>query len=610
MPTNIQISSSDEDDSSSEDQTSQDSPKLKHIPIVDNSTDGSGEADAENVTDYKSANVVPINVQPSPEEEEKVSVVPLAVTDKASEETKPDAEDEAEPAAESDETDSQIGPDNIDDGDAVAPVGANIHIDNVNKSLWQYLWTKRRLELIIFVPVIIAWEILIIVVFIKFLSQQSNSTGNSSNAFGYLLILPFIVFGFWFYKLKKQFEATFLEQFARANNYSFDPTGSVDETYGSIFRLNGRPSVSDVVTGQYGNSALRLFLYELVVGHGRYQHTYNDTVIELDFHGELPELLMINAKSHYNQLNIAEAFNVKNKVELEGDFDKFLTLFAPKGNEVEALEVFSPDTMALMEDESKHYSVEFAGNRIYIYANGFVSTTENITQLFELAKQLIEKISPLADRLKSDPALMPTPINVLEIRRQPWLAKKIVLTFSISAIAFGLAITVIAIALHKPPTSTNGNTTASLTPTTYTINTSMPYCGAAPNSNTPKSTQQFLVAVTSYNEARLPISNELVDNNNQISNIILIQQINANQHFSAILKDITFPANAAQDESNLATDLTQYNSILTQMQKELPSISAATGTSVNQTLKNLDDSYSKLRNDMDLPASTCSFDEP
>jgi len=76
--------------------------------------------------------------------------------------------------------------------------------------------------------------------------------------------------------------------------------------------------------GTYEGSSLRLFLYELVVGSGRYQQRYQDTVIELDLNGQLPNLLMVNKHSKFGQLNLTGAYGIKNTISLEGDFNQFL----------------------------------------------------------------------------------------------------------------------------------------------------------------------------------------------------------------------------------------------------------------------------------------------
>jgi hypothetical protein len=290
-----------------------------------------------------------------------------------------------------------------------ASTDSGIQIQNVNQSIWEYLKQKKSREIFVLAPLIVVWEVLLLYISLRYFHSMSG--------FIYLMILPLMLVYVWIYKLKKEFEEAFLQEFASANNFSFDKAGSVDETYGTIFRIDGNQSVSDVVSGMYSNSSFKLFLYELTVGSGRNQQVYKDTVIELDLHGQLPNLLMINKKSHYGGLNIANSFGIRNKFSLEGDFNQFFTLYGQPNNQIEALEVFSPDTMALMEFESKHYNVEFSGNRIYIYVNGFIHDISTLNQVFTLAKKLTDKIAPLAGRLQNDSAIIATPVNIDQTRK-------------------------------------------------------------------------------------------------------------------------------------------------------------------------------------------------
>jgi hypothetical protein len=289
------------------------------------------------------------------------------------------------------------------------PASPDIQIQNVNQSIWKYIKQRKMPEIFVLAPLLVIWETSLIFISIRYF--------HSINGLIYLIILPLILIYGWIYRLKKQFEEAFLQEFATTNNFTFDKAGSVDETYGSIFREYGSQSVSDVVSGTYSNSSFKLFLYELRVGSGRNQHVYEDTVIELDLHGQLPNLLMVNKKSHFNELNLAKSFGIQNKFSLEGDFNQFFTLYGQPDNQIEALEVFSPDTMALMEFESKHYNVEFAGNRIYIYVNGFIHDINTLNQVFMLAKKLTDKIAPLAGRLQNDSAIIASPINISQTRK-------------------------------------------------------------------------------------------------------------------------------------------------------------------------------------------------
>ncbi len=323
-----------------------------------------------------------------------------------------------------------------------SPDSLDIQIDDVNRSLWQYIKTHKLRQIILLAPVVIIWEVVVVVIMLAYFQDSSHSS-SGGKGLAYILIAPWLAMSAWFYRLRKQFEDAFLQQFATANGYTFAQTGAVDETYGTIFRLPGVQQVSDVVSGTYGGNDLRLFLYELVVEHGRDQRRYANTVIELDLHGSLPNLLMANKHQSMAELDLAQAFSVTNKITLEGDFNQYFELYAPAGNELEALQIFSPDTMAIMEDGSRHYTVEFAANRIYIYCTGLVSTTGELTHLFNLAKQLITKIAPLASRLAHDSAIVATPTNLsLTTIKRPGQQGALIALLTIIAVAFIIAFSV------------------------------------------------------------------------------------------------------------------------------------------------------------------------
>ncbi|HSX47585.1 MAG TPA: hypothetical protein VLF63_02310 [Patescibacteria group bacterium] len=338
------------------------------------------------------------------------------------------------------------------------PAGVGIKIDDVNKSLWQYVKKRKLWELILFAPLVIVWEIFLVFLIVKYFQSTTNNSSNGGKGFGYLIAAPFVAFSSWLYKLKKQFEDAFLEEFALANGYSFNKNGNVDETYGTIFRLKGDQRVSDVVIGNYDNNTIRLFIYELTIDKGRYQQRFQDTVIELDLHGQLPNLLMVNKKSHYGQIDLAGTFGIKNTFKLEGDFNEYFTLYGQENNQIEALEVFSPDTMAIMEDESKHLTVEFSGDRVYIYSNGFITNTKDLTQAFALAKQLIEKIAPLASRLQHDAAIIQTPVNLSQTRKAHPFARKFGIVLTILLTITGLGLFVIAL-INAPRQTSNSRGT-------------------------------------------------------------------------------------------------------------------------------------------------------
>ncbi len=327
----------------------------------------------------------------------------------------------------------------------VPPAGANLETSDVNQSVWRYIKSQKLRQLLVLIPLLVIWEVFIIILAVKSIALSHGG----GRFFGAMIMLPLIVFGAWFYRLRQQFEAAFLEHFAQANGYSFSKNGDVDETYGTIFRLNGSHGVSDIITGSYHGNSLRLFLHSLTVGYGRNRRTYQNTVMELDLHGQLPNLLMVSRHAGYGP-NLVGAFGTKNAISLEGNFNRNFELYAPKGNELEALEIFSPDTMALMEDESKGYRVEFSANRIYIYANGYVSKSADLKQIFTLAKQLIDKIGPLAARLKNDSAIVLTPANNIKSRKLYNNFDTVISALSIGFVIFMFGFTIYSLSKVGP----------------------------------------------------------------------------------------------------------------------------------------------------------------
>jgi hypothetical protein len=53
---------------------------------------------------------------------------------------------------------------------------------------------------------------------------------------------------------------------------------------------------------------------------------------------------------------------------LEGNFNNYFTLYAPKAYERDALYVFTPDVMAAMVDYGQEYDIEIVDDELFIYS--------------------------------------------------------------------------------------------------------------------------------------------------------------------------------------------------------------------------------------------------
>lgn len=292
------------------------------------------------------------------------------------------------------------------------PVDVELNLRSMDRSFGGYLKQHALVPALVIVP--LAALLIIFATYKVAAAIQSRADQARADIIVFTLMaimVPSMLLA-WFQILRERYERALLGDFAAANGFTFDKDGTVDKTYGTIFRLAGTPKVSDVITGTYDGCDMRMFLYETTIETGRSSYTYRYTALELDVHGKLPDLLLANKASTVMKLNFAGNFGTKHTVSLEGNFNERFTLYAQPGNEMEALQVFSPDVMALAEDEAGRFSLEFVANRIYIYANGFIRDERTLGAAFVLAHSLVGKIRPLAARLQGDSAIAAPPVNL------------------------------------------------------------------------------------------------------------------------------------------------------------------------------------------------------
>jgi hypothetical protein len=163
---------------------------------------------------------------------------------------------------------------------------------------------------------------------------------------------------------------TRLAEFARLNNMTYQFERRDVRYNGAIFSLGTNAIATDVMTvrsgrgiqiGNYRSHAKSM--YDSAHFHGGY------VVIELD--RRMPHMLAIakrRRKLRRNQ-SIAPGLLRNQILSLEGDFDRYFTLYAPREYERDALYVFTPDLMVLLIDRLASFDLEIVDNRLYIYSH-------------------------------------------------------------------------------------------------------------------------------------------------------------------------------------------------------------------------------------------------
>jgi hypothetical protein len=162
--------------------------------------------------------------------------------------------------------------------------------------------------------------------------------------------------------------------FAKENNFQYQQKHSTGGQPGLIFHEGHSRIFRDVISGAANDTPFEMGNYFYVTGSGKNQqsHDWGYMVIPLKRH--VPNMIL-DAKSNNMSMfgiemtNLPSAFKNNQTLSLEGDFDNYFTLYAPKEYKRDALYIFTPDLMALLIDNTATFDVETVDDKLYIYSS-------------------------------------------------------------------------------------------------------------------------------------------------------------------------------------------------------------------------------------------------
>jgi len=280
--------------------------------------------------------------------------------------------------------------DKIDSALKMPDIGENI--DSVDKALWPYAWKNFRKTIVITVVICAAW-ILFWAYYYLGIKGQVGKDG------GWQFFMPLMAIGVLYAILRREVKSQFYRQFALANGFTYARSGYVPGLTGSLFRI-GRPhKPEDIVSGDFAGHPIKLFNYSYTKGSGKHQITYHATVLQITHDHELPPLLLTLDWEYWGGLS--PVFPDARKISTEGDFDKTFDLYVRQKYEIEALQVFTPDFMEIYRERWKQFSLDFDGDKIFIYSRNYIVDKKYLQEMYDLARHLINKLEPVLLRMQS-----------------------------------------------------------------------------------------------------------------------------------------------------------------------------------------------------------------
>lgn len=160
-----------------------------------------------------------------------------------------------------------------------------------------------------------------------------------------------------------------MSRFAAVNGLRYEPVSEGPSYPGAIFGIGTSRQVTDHFRTtddrflDFGN-------YRYVTGSGKNRSTHDWGFLALHLDRSLPHMLLDSRANNglLGATNLPAVFSREQVLSLEGDFDRFFTLYCPAEYERDALYVFTPDLMALLIDEAAPYDVEIVDRWMLVYS--------------------------------------------------------------------------------------------------------------------------------------------------------------------------------------------------------------------------------------------------
>lgn len=187
-----------------------------------------------------------------------------------------------------------------------------------------------------------------------------------------------------------------LQNFAKSNGWTYQYTVNNAQTQGVIFTAGRDRSFHHIVSAP----EFQVGQFKFTTGSGRSETVHSYGYIALSLKQNLPNMLL-DSKSNNLKVFGADISNLpvtmqgSQKISLEGDFDKYYTLYAPKDYDRDVRYVFTPDLMQALINESESIDIEVIDNQMLVYLSrdniGTVEFWKRIDNFLNIVGSKIEK---------------------------------------------------------------------------------------------------------------------------------------------------------------------------------------------------------------------------
>jgi len=220
--------------------------------------------------------------------------------------------------------------------------------------------------------------------------------------------------GIYFYTAKySKKHAEALQKFVSDNNWQLTPPTAI--TVPSLTPSGESAGItSDVISGPLGAAPFMLYTYESDSGG----HKKASEVVTLQLSGSLPTITLDALANNALGSNLLNRPSDRGLVEidLEGDFQKSFKVYMEPNQQINALEIITPDIMQKMVDEGAFFDIDITGSSAHIISAASLISYPYIQKQLDFGQLLA---TSLESKLRTFNASTPAPVNQQTVQESP-----------------------------------------------------------------------------------------------------------------------------------------------------------------------------------------------
>lgn len=231
-----------------------------------------------------------------------------------------------------------------------------------------------------------------------------------------VLIPIVLISAFSAYIGKKTFEYKegVWKAFAAVNGWSVTP-GSVAPLVfvpPSLVNTGGRSrKLGDIVHADIDGHMCSVYMFQFTTGSGRSRQVHFYTIARVVLERQFPHIILDSKSSWALRDRGSATANVK----LEGDFNKYFSLYFDKGEHIDALSIVTPDVMQTLIKSNQSQDIEIVDNNIFFMSARDRRNDKVLPGLFVSVDALADEIGHKAKTIQYKTDRVPNQTHLTQL---------------------------------------------------------------------------------------------------------------------------------------------------------------------------------------------------